>query len=304
MTTVFLMTGLPASGKTSFARTLDALRFSLDDYRAMMGIGRETWSDAKEAVAIEAMMASATAAVKSGYDIVIDNTHLVPRLPKMYRKAFSSLGVTFKIHDFTNVSEQECITRDAQRTSGHVGADIIRKLAARHADATKNGWRLTDKWMNTAQWISPKPYDSQPDLPSAILCDIDGTVAIHGDERGHYDYDKVSTDAPNESVIYLIEQFVGRHDVEVIFMSGREDRARQDTTEWLHENISLYNRTPQLFMRATGDHRPDYIVKSELFDEHIRNKYDVRFVCDDRDQVIKMWRELGLTALQVAPGDF
>ena len=35
------------------------------------------------------------------------------------------------------------------------------------------------------------------------------------------------------------------------------------------------------------------------------SEYDVAGVLDDRDQVVKMWRnELGLTCLQVAEGNF
>ena len=31
---------------------------------------------------------------------------------------------------------------------------------------------------------------------------------------------------------------------------------------------------------------------------------EILFVLDDRSQVVKMWRELGLTCLQVADGNF
>jgi hypothetical protein len=58
-------------------------------------------------------------------------------------------------------------------------------------------------------------------------------------------------------------------------------------------------------MRAEKDNRKDSIIKRELFDKHIRDKYHVDFVLDDRDQVVRMWRrELGLTCLQVNYGNF
>jgi len=60
----------------------------------------------------------------------------------------------------------------------------------------------------------------------------------------------------------------------------------------------------ELFMRPEGDMRPDNIVKAELFDTYVRDNYDVQFVIDDRDQVVDMWRRMGLACLQVAPGDF
>lgn len=57
-------------------------------------------------------------------------------------------------------------------------------------------------------------------------------------------------------------------------------------------------------MRPEGDKRKDSIVKAELFDKHIKDNYAVDFVLDDRNQVVKMWRDMGLKCLQVAPGEF
>lgn len=41
-----------------------------------------------------------------------------------------------------------------------------------------------------------------------------------------------------------------------------------------------------------------------MFEEHIRNKFCVEYVLDDRNQVVDMWRNMGLTCLQVAEGGF
>jgi hypothetical protein len=57
-------------------------------------------------------------------------------------------------------------------------------------------------------------------------------------------------------------------------------------------------------MREAGDSRKDSIVKQELYEKHIEPSYDVFVVLDDRNQVVDMWRSLGLVCLQVAPGDF
>jgi hypothetical protein len=87
----------------------------------------------------------------------------------------------------------------------------------------------------------------------------------------------------------------------VVFCSGREDTARAETALWIAENVEVPG---ELWMRAAGDRRRDSIVKRELFDVHIRNRYAVRYVLDDRQQVVDMWRSLGLTCMQVARGDF
>ena len=57
-------------------------------------------------------------------------------------------------------------------------------------------------------------------------------------------------------------------------------------------------------MRDTGDGRPDNVVKLEIFDREVRERYNVVGVFDDRNKVVSMWRSLGLTVFQVADGDF
>lgn len=152
-----------------------------------------------------------------------------------------------------------------------------------------------------------KKYVAPPNAPRAILVDIDGTVADHFDEvgqqlRGHYEYSKVLDDLPMPDIIEIVQalQDAGNY---VIFMSGREDFSRNDTVEWL----ARYGFEPgsyKLFMRVTGDHRKDFVIKYEIFRAHIADYYDILCVIDDRTQVVQMWRSIGVRALQVADGNF
>lgn len=57
-------------------------------------------------------------------------------------------------------------------------------------------------------------------------------------------------------------------------------------------------------MRKTGDFRNDAIVKSEIFDREFRGKWNIVCCIDDRDRVVKKYRDMGLTVLQCAYGDF
>jgi hypothetical protein len=58
------------------------------------------------------------------------------------------------------------------------------------------------------------------------------------------------------------------------------------------------------YMRSDKDYRADYIVKREMLDKIRADGYDPVLVFDDRTSVVNMWREAGLRAVQVAPGDF
>jgi hypothetical protein len=60
----------------------------------------------------------------------------------------------------------------------------------------------------------------------------------------------------------------------------------------------------RLVMRKHEDNRPDNVVKLEIFNQLYRDEFNVKLVLDDRDQVVRMWRSLGLTCLQVAEGNF
>ena len=81
-------------------------------------------------------------------------------------------------------------------------------------------------------------------------------------------------------------------------MSGREDFCKEMSIAWLKKHIQLRDDEVKLLMRKTGDHRKDCIIKKELFDREIKDKYYVEFAIDDRNQVCELWRSMGLTCLQ------
>ena len=88
----------------------------------------------------------------------------------------------------------------------------------------------------------------------------------------------------------------------MLLVSGREDRWRAETERWLERHGIIADG---LFMRRAGDRRKDTVVKREIYDRHIAGRYTVRVVFDDRDQVVRLWRdELDLPCFQVAWGNF
>jgi hypothetical protein len=87
----------------------------------------------------------------------------------------------------------------------------------------------------------------------------------------------------------------------VFAVSGRDGSCRELTENWLAANNIPFDG---LFMRPVGDMRKDSIVKMEIFENEFKGKYNIKFILDDRNQVVAMWRSLGLTCLQVADGDF
>lgn len=301
---VHVMTGLPASGKTTAARALQAesggrmRRVNLDDLRAMLDLpdperGR---SYKHEQTVLDIQDAAVSAAVEGGFDVVVDNTHLTSRIPKRLKAAVAGRA-TFVVHDFTDVPVEECLRRDAARER-QVGEEIIRILADKHAKARKGGWRLTADWLNDQPDVSP--YVPDPALPTAVMCDIDGTLAMTGD-RNPYDFSRCGLDTLNTPVRDALESFRRADGDTVVLLSGRGEEHREPTEAWLREHEVPYD---ELWMRAAGDTRRDDIVKAELFNAHVRDRYAVRVSLDDRDRVVAIWRRMGLATWQVNYGDF
>ncbi|MFE7778227.1 AAA family ATPase [Streptomyces sp. NPDC057445] len=304
MPVVHVMTGLPASGKTTAARRLQAesegrmRRVNLDDLRAMLDIpaperGR---SHRHEQTVLAIQDAAVRAAVDDGFDAVVDNTHLTPHIPKRLKAAVAGQA-TFVVHDFTDVSPEECIRRDAERDRA-VGEEIIRILADKHAKAKQGGWRLTDAWLNDEP--SVEPYTADPALPSAVMCDIDGTLAMRGN-RGPYDFTRCDEDLLNVAVRGALRSFRRADGDAVVLLSGRGEEHRELTEAWLRRHEVPYD---ELWMRAAGDGRRDDVVKAELFDRHVRHRFAVRVSLDDRDRVVAIWRRMGLPTWQVNYGNF
>ena len=130
--------------------------------------------------------------------------------------------------------------------------------------------------------------------PRTVLVDIDGTLAVLGG-RSPYDWDRVGEDAPNVPVITVVRSLAA--DSRIAFVTGRDEACRSDTEHWIRLHVGIPGN---LYMRASGDARPDFVVKEELFHRCISDKFDVWLVLDDRVSSVAMWRSLGLTCFQVA----
>lgn len=294
---IVLTRGLPGSGKSTWARAWTArgskrARVNRDDLRAML-FNEATHQYSQEEVVTAVQRAAVAALLEADWDAICDDTNLRPKWVREWFRFGKKHHADVGLKDF-DPDVELAIKQDAEREKP-VGEDVIRGMAARYI---RKGQFLPI----TNGPVDPEPVDRyvpKMGTPPAIIVDVDGTVALMGD-RSPYDYALVSEDKPNGPVIEAVR--AAWHDgYEIIFMSGREDSCRDATLEWLGTHVSVPG---DLHMRATGDQRKDAIVKRELFDTHVRDQYHVRYVLDDRDQVVNMWRDLGLTCLQVAPGAF
>lgn len=297
MQKVLMLKGLPASGKSTWSRAYcekntDWVRVNRDDLRRMRG---KYWIPKQENIISSMERACLYAALNHGKHVIVDATNLNPKRENAVRQWIKdwerdyearngqSIRIAVETKVF-NVPVLECIKRDLKRPES-VGKEVI--------------------MMMYDNYLRPRAERviQNPNLPHVILCDLDGTVCIHNG-RSPYDVDKCDTDLPNGPVISIVENYLSYGQGDVIFMSGREDKCREKSAQWLRTYMQLEDSEARLLMRQTGDNRKDAIVKAELFNTYIKDTYYVDFILDDRDQVVEMWREMGLTCLQVAEGNF
>ena len=134
----------------------------------------------------------------------------------------------------------------------------------------------------------------------AIICDLDGTLADIK-HRDPFDASACLDDAVNKPIKNLINQYFNAG-YKVIILSGRMDKYKKISEQWLLENNIHYNKC---YLRKTGDGRKDSIIKKEIYLKDIMPRYSIEFILDDRNQVVDMWRkELKLVCFQVNYGDF
>lgn len=279
---IIITKGLPGSGKTFFAKEFikknpSFKRINKDDLRAMLDDGK--WSREKEKFIVQARDDLAKSALSAGFNVIIDDTNLAPKHLEHITQLFTDVDIEVK--DFTDVPIETCVERDEKRHP-RVGEKVIRQMYL--------------------QFLKPIPtmVKHKDGLQHAIICDLDGTLAIFGKDRNPYDRD-FTEDNLNGTVAEVLRTYKEQLGNAILLVSGRKDTYREQTEIWLEKYAIEYDK---LIMRKGDDSRKDYIVKKEIYDVEIKGKYNVDFVLDDRNQVVELWRDLGLTCFQVADGNF
>jgi predicted kinase len=141
-----------------------------------------------------------------------------------------------------------------------------------------------------------------------VIFDIDGTLANcshrihHVKGPGPKDWDaffaKMGDDVPVPDVVDVYHA-LGDAGYSRVICTGRPEKYRRLTETWLRDAwVCDYEA---LYMRPNDDTRPDHVVKREILSLIRKDGYEPWLVIDDRQSVVDMWRDEGLTCLQCAP---
>jgi predicted kinase len=283
MAKLFIYKGLQASGKSKKAvevitKDVKTRRVERDLLRTMMFGSLWNGRGADEKLVTKAQRMLIQMLLAEGINVISSDTNLNENTVKDLKAIAKQCNAQVEIDDsFLSTSVEECIIRDLARPNS-VGEEVIRNFAKKYLPQT-------DKIIQDRN------------LPKAVIFDADGTLCLKSD-RSPFDWKRVGEDTPNTFVVNALKNYF-QQGYRIIVLSGRDGVCYQETKDWLELHTGLkFQDDFQLYMRRENDMRKDSIIKKELFMNHIYGKYFVEAVFDDRQKVVEMWTDLGLSVFR------
>lgn len=287
---VLILRGLPASGKTTFAKTLvekgwvrvekDVIR--LDSRLFKNGVYDHRRGD--EAIVLKERNRLIREALGQGKNVVSSDTNLNPKHVTGITAIAREFGASVETKDFLDVPIAELIERDAKRENT-VGEQVIRQM------------------FHTFVKKMPTFLKHDPELPNIIVSDLDGTLTTGPKDRSPYEWHKVGNDDINLGVAHALDGITIIGYAKLFIFSGRDEVCRPETEAWLEKQDIEYD---ELHMRRSdhlnenGGQVKDTEVKAEMIEKYIKGKYNVLLWFDDRVAVANMLRDVyGINVAQL-----
>lgn len=296
---IILLVGIPASGKSTWREKFlrdnpNYVCVSRDDYRFMLR--NEPMLEPKGEMLVTDLVNAAIASSIKRYNVIVDQTNVNQKyLNQLIAFCEKYADVEFRIFD---VPLDVAIERDKNRDRS-VGKEVLKKMYKNYLDLFDCNFDFSTR-KQKARIVDNIKWKVNGNLPKAVIFDIDGTLAHNNGKRGYFDWDNVDRDVVDEKVRETLRVFKN-NGYNIIVVTGRDGSCEELTKMWLQEYKIPFDA---FYIRPAGDSRKDTVIKKEIFNNHIKGKYNVLGVFDDRNQVVSMWRSLGLKCFQVIDGDY
>lgn len=320
MRKLLILRGIPGSGKSTWSKNFlrsqppdSWVRVNKDELREMFH-ARE-FDKKHEDFVHKIQNDLIRTSLERGLNVIVDNTHVD-------RASCNRLHVIAK--EIGNVEVTECIffctlERAKEYNAKRSGKDVVPShvIDAMYAKFLKDPLYTQQRVFETnpiglnlvhsepTMYLRQAPiWANDPELPPAVICDIDGTLAeLNG--RDPYNASICHTDAIKASV-YRTLCGLWEQDIAIIFLTGRDGKHEPATRAWLDAAMNYRgHKIPYtLYMRKTGDMRKDFVIKQEAIVNEIGKNYFIEFCLEDRPRNCRMMRSLGLTVFQLGDEEF
>lgn len=305
---IIILVGVSGSGKSTWANAFieknENYRIvSRDSLRALFfgpnddNYYRSPCLDQKENFITKQQKSIIDNLLSNGYSVVIDNTNLKIQYIREFIKDYNH-RCNLKLKYF-DVSKENALINNKKRERKVKPSVIDRQFDNLIVLAKKT--KFKELFANGEYFIEKSPLipiELNSELPKALLFDLDGTLALHTG-RDPFDWKSVKTDIVSKPVKYMLD-LAYKDGVKVIIVTARSFEAKDSTVEWLRDNNIRYH---DFYIRKRGDFRKDTTVKEEFWRD-IAKTYNIVTIFDDRNQVVRHARQLGLSVFQVNDGNF
>lgn len=284
---ITLTVGISNSGKTTWAEKQEATNINRDDIRLMLfcedSLSQYKFTKVRENKVTAMQFQLASSAISYGHDIIISDTNLNKGTRDKWEVFAKEHNQTLELKEF-DIEPHVAKARNIKRDYSIPPSAIDRQYIA---------WRKYKGLKQASPHNSFLGYDT-------IIYDMDGTLADMTGIRGPFEWSRVHLDTPRKFVVEHARMMSNSGHL-IVIMSGRDGSSEELTRKWLKAHGVPFDG---LFMRGTGDSRPDAVIKEELYFKHVHENFNVKYVVDDRDQMVARWRAMGLECWQVQSGDF
>jgi len=296
---VIITRGLPASGKSTYARewvsedTSSRVCIEKDIIRKNASLFKDgvyTHKRGDESIVIRERDKLINQSLQDGKSVISSDTNLLQKHIAQISSIARKYNAEIEVVSFLDVPLKELIDRDKNRQNS-VGEQVIRKMF--HEQVKK---------MPTFLKFDPK-------LPNCVISDLDGTLTLGPKDRSPYEWAKVGNDDLNLGISHILDGVKIIDYAKIFIFSGRNAVCRPQTEDWLERNDIEYDllaMRPQFLEDGkTENNLSDEIIKADMIEKHIRGKYNILLWFDDRIRISTMLRDVyGINVAQLGDTRF
>lgn len=297
-----LTVGIPSSGKSTWSKLEVAkdpdnwARINNDLIRDMLN--DSIWSKNYEKLVTNTRLFLIKEALKNDKNVILDNLNLNKVHFNDVVKIAASLNKDIEVSEkLFYIDLNTAIERDSLRIGkAKVGENVIRKWWKESGKEKFKDRVPQVKILNKTISMPFKFMIQDESKPRAVIFDNDGTISLIHSGRSPYDASSCDLDHPHHHVIECMKLYYNAG-YKILFVSGREDKDRVPTELFYKKHFPEVKY--KLFMRQTGDQRKDVVIKEEIFNSYIKDKYYIAGWFDDRLQVSQWVYKSGLPLFRV-----